>query len=874
MSDQYAALRSNVGLLGQMLGQTIAQALGDSALAKVESIRQLAKTSRGGDEQAREALISELQSLSDDELLLVVRAFNQFLNLANVAEQYHTVSRSGNQGFCELDPLKQTLLRLKQSHVQEHTIKEAIARLDINLVLTAHPTEVTRRTLINKHVQLSDCLNLLELGDLLPQEQQKLHARMRQLIAQAWHTDEIRQQRPTPLDEAKWGYAVIENSLWQAVPEYVRELDDTLTQELGVGLASDAKPVRFTSWMGGDRDGNPFVTSSVTQSVLDHGRWMALDLYIKDINLLISELSMFACDAALAKQAEGAHEPYRAVLKQLREKLTLTHEYLEAKITGQSPRGENIITDISQITDVLKACERSLEANNMAIIAQGQLRDTLIRCRCFGLQLSQLDIRQDSDRHAQVLGELTEYLGLGDYCQWDEQGKQEFLKAELASKRPLLPRNWQPSEQSQEVLDTFKVIAQNRAENFGIYIISMARQASDVLAVKLLLQEAGCQFNMPVAPLFETLDDLNRAPEVMQALYSDDVYRQHLGTHQYVMIGYSDSAKDAGMMAAGWAQYSAMESLVQLSEEQGVELVLFHGRGGTVGRGGAPAAQALRSQPPGSLKNGLRVTEQGEMIRFKFGLASVAKQSLHLYASAVLEGNLLPPPEPEPKWRDVMAKISDASCQHYRATVRENPEFVPYFRSATPEQELGKLPLGSRPSKRNPNGGVESLRAIPWIFAWSQNRLMLPAWLGAYQGLGAAISEYGEHTLQLMSQQWPFFRTRLEMLEMVFCKADSWLSAHYDQHLVAPQLQHFGERLRQELAQSVALIKELSPEHTLLGHQPWVRESIALRNPYTDPLNVLQVELLKRARTNSSQALDKALMVTMAGIAAGMRNTG
>ncbi|WP_105214281.1 MULTISPECIES: phosphoenolpyruvate carboxylase [unclassified Pseudoalteromonas] len=874
MSDQYSALRSNVSLLGQILGHTIEQALGAPALEKVEAIRQLAKSSRTGDEQAREQLLNELHRLSDDELLLVVRAFNQFLNLANVAEQYHTVSRHADTGFCQLDPLKQTLKRLKQSNIGSEQIAQALAKLDINLVLTAHPTEVTRRTLINKHVQLSDCLDKLELDKLLPTERTQLLARMRQLIAQAWHTDEIRHSRPTPLDEAKWGFAVIENSLWQAVPEYVRELDTLLQQELNMSLASSARPVRFTSWMGGDRDGNPYVTAEVTQSVLEHGRWMALDLYIRDLNQLINELSMHSASEELLALSGPSHEPYRQVLKALRSDLQQTHKYLEAKITGQPSRGENRITDIKQIINVLQMCYRSLCSNKMAVIADGLLQDTIVRCRCFGLQLSQLDIRQDSDKHAQVLAEISQYLELGDYCAWDEQTKLAFLAKELANPRPLLPRHWQPSEQTQEVLDTFRVIADNHADNFGIYIISMARQASDVLAVKLLLKEAGCAFNMPVAPLFETLDDLNRAPEVMRTLYDNEVYRAVMGEQQYVMIGYSDSAKDAGMMAAGWAQYSAMESLVTLSDDCDIELVLFHGRGGTVGRGGAPAAQALRSQPPGSLKNGLRVTEQGEMIRFKYGLASVAKQSLHLYVGAVLEGNLLPPPQPEPQWREVMAVISEKSCEHYRAIVRGNKDFVPYFRSATPEQELGKLPLGSRPAKRNPDGGVESLRAIPWIFAWSQNRLMLPAWLGAYQGLAAAIEEFGEQHLALMSQQWPFFRTRLEMLEMVFCKADSWLSAYYDQRLVASHLQPLGEQLRSELAQATALIKELSPEHTLLGHQPWIRESIALRNPYTDPLNVLQVELLKRVRAGGSVALDNALMITMAGIAAGMRNTG
>ena len=405
----------------------------------------------------------------------------------------------------------------------------------------------------------------------------------------------------------------------------------------------------------------------------------------------------------------------------------------------------------------------------------------------------------------------------------------------------------------------------------------MARTASDILAVQLLLKESGCGFELPVAPLFETLDDLNDGHNVITTLLNNEWYRGHIKNTQNVMIGYSDSAKDAGMMAAGWAQYEAMDKLVQLADERGIELILFHGRGGTVGRGGAPAAQALHSQPPGSLKGGLRVTEQGEMIRFKFGLPNVALQSLNIYAGAVLQSNLLPPPEPKLQWREVMALISDVSCQHYRNVVRHDENFVPYFRMATPELELSKLPLGSRPAKRNPNGGVESLRAIPWIFAWSQNRLMLPAWLGALSGLKAALEKYGIETLSEMSLQWPFFRARLEMLEMVFSKADSWLSEHYDNALVEEMYKPLGVALREELGEAMTLVQSLSPQKSLLADQPWIKESIGLRNPYTDPLNVLQVELLRRSRGDdkgNENDIDNALMITMTGIAAGMRNTG
>ncbi|AZN34543.1 phosphoenolpyruvate carboxylase [Pseudoalteromonas agarivorans] len=881
MSEQYAALRGNVNLLGQLLGQTIKDAQGQAILDKVEEIRALSKSSRSGNEDDRQALIEVLHALSDEELLPVARSFNHFLNLANVAEQFHTVSRFNDVGFCQLNPLTQTLKTLtakaKEGQLDSNHLAETLSKLHINLVLTAHPTEVTRRTIINKHVELSDCLASLERKDNLPQEREAILNRIAQLISQAWHTDDIRRSRPSPVDEAKWGYAVIENSLWHAVPRFLREFSDQVKEHLSLELPIDYSPIEFTSWMGGDRDGNPFVTAQVTQQVLDHGRWMALDLYSRDIDTLSAELSMSDASDELIELAGQDFEPYRAVLKKLKNQVSETVVHLGAKIKNKRSDSEDLITDINQIKHPVEVCYRSLLKCNMKVVANGLLLDLLHRINSFGLRLAKLDVRQDSDRHSDVFSELTRHLGLGDYNQWQEQDKQAFLLTELNSRRPLIPKNWQPSPEVQEVLDTFDVIAKQDEKTFGLYIISMARTASDILAVQLLLKESGCQFDLPVAPLFETLDDLNAGSDVITTLLDNVWYRGHIKNTQNVMIGYSDSAKDAGMMAAGWAQYEAMDKLVQLADERGIELVLFHGRGGTVGRGGAPAAQALHSQPPGSLKGGLRVTEQGEMIRFKFGLPDVALQSLNIYAGAVLQSNLLPPPEPKQEWREVMKLISEQSCDHYRNVVRHDENFVPYFRMATPELELSKLPLGSRPAKRNPNGGVESLRAIPWIFAWSQNRLMLPAWLGALTGLKAALDKYGIETLHEMSLQWPFFRARLEMLEMVFSKADSWLSEHYDNALVEDMYKPLGTSLRKELEEAISLVQSLSPQNSLLADQPWIKESIALRNPYTDPLNVLQVELLRRSRSSdkvSEGDIDNALMITMTGIAAGMRNTG
>ncbi|WP_202307932.1 phosphoenolpyruvate carboxylase [Dryocola clanedunensis] len=883
MNEQYSALRSNVSMLGKLLGDTIKDALGENILDRVETIRKLSKSSRAGNEANRQELLTTLQNLSNDELLPVARAFSQFLNLANTAEQFHSISANG-EAASNPEVIAKTIQKLKeQPDISEAAIREAVESLSLELVLTAHPTEITRRTLIHKLVEVNGCLKQLDHADIADYERKQIMRRLRQLVAQAWHTDEIRKHRPSPVDEAKWGFAVVENSLWEGVPNYLRELNEQLEEHLDYKLPVDFVPVRFTSWMGGDRDGNPNVTADITRHVLLLSRWKATDLFLRDIQVLISELSMVECTPELSELAgpDAAQEPYRCIMKGVRQQLLATQTWLEARLKGQRlPKPEGLLTQNEQLWDPLYACYQSLQACGMGIIANGQLLDTLRRVKSFGVPLVRIDVRQESTRHTEALGEMTRYLGIGDYESWSEADKQAFLIRELNSKRPLLPRQWEPSEETREVLETCKVVAEAPHGSIAAYVISMAKTPSDVLAVHLLLKEAGCTFALPVAPLFETLDDLNNADDVMTQLLNIDWYRGFIQGKQMVMIGYSDSAKDAGVMAASWAQYQAQDALIKTCEKAGIILTLFHGRGGSIGRGGAPAHAALLSQPPGSLKGGLRVTEQGEMIRFKYGLPEITISSLSLYTSAILEANLLPPPEPKKEWKSIMEDLSVTSCDMYRGYIRENKDFVPYFRSATPELELGKLPLGSRPAKRKPNGGVESLRAIPWIFAWTQNRLMLPAWLGAGAALQKVVEDGKQDELETMCRDWPFFSTRLGMLEMVFAKADLWLAEYYDQRLVKPELWTLGKQLRDQLEADIKVVLDIANDSHLMEDLPWIAESIMLRNIYTDPLNVLQAELLHRSRQLDEKGeepnaqVEQALMVTIAGVAAGMRNTG
>ncbi len=875
--DKYAALRSNVGILGSLLGKAMQSHLGADFLGKIETIRLLSKGARAGSREDGEKLVALLNSLSDSEMLPVAKAFNLFLALANTAEQQHGVSRQGSSDVHRPQPVENLLARLADKGLTGAEVIKAISELNIEVVLTAHPTEVSRRTMIHKFVEGANALKELENPTIDQRNRRRIENRLEQLVTQAWHTDDIRTQRPTPVDEAKWGFAVAEASLWQAVPDFLRDLTDAVRERFGAGTSAILKcPISFASWMGGDRDGNPFVTAKVTRRVLLLARWQAADLYLRDLSSLLHELSMTDCNAALRAAAGDSHEPYRAVLRELRVALTASRDAIEAQLRGHSDDGSAVLGDDQQLIQPLQLCYDSLHACGMGAIADGPLLDTLRRAHCFGLNLLRLDIRQDSGRHASAIAELTRYLGLGDYASWDEKEKQAFLLRELAGKRPLLPRDWQPSADTQEVFDTCSVIAEQDGRALGTYVISMAGAPSDVLAVALLLKESGVRFPMRIAPLFETLADLDNAKGCMTELLAIDWYRGYIQGCQEVMIGYSDSAKDAGNMAAAWAQYRAQEELAELARNAGIRLVLFHGRGGTIGRGGGPVYKAILSQPPGSIDGGMRVTEQGEMIRFKFGLPETAVRTLSLYAAAVLEAKLIPPPAPKDDWRALMDQLAADSCTAYRAVVRGEPDFVPYFRAATPEVELGKLPLGSRPAKRRVDGGIESLRAIPWIFAWAQNRLVLPAWLGAGQALQQALDQGKGAVLEEMFRSWPFFRSRLNMLEMVYQKADVSVSRYYEQVLVPQPLRHLGDRLRSQLQADIQTVLALTHDANLMEREPWSLESIKLRNPYMDPLHMLQAELLKRSRTSDvmPKAVEQALMVTIAGIANGMRNTG
>lgn len=900
--DNQAPLRDDIRTMGRLLGETISEQAGRQVYDLVEKIRLLSKDAANGNHQAISELQVLLSGLDDAHLVPIARAFGHLLNLMNIAEQQHRVrrlrqSRKTSASEVYRKSLDHLLEHLLEQGVSKSSIIECFEACRIELVLTAHPTEVTRRTISQKHDHIALLLASRDRSDMTEYGAARFEEQLRREIAAVWATDEIRHHKPTPIDEAKWGFTTVEQTLWQSVPDYLRYVDFKLRKHLGEGLDLQSSPIRFASWMGGDRDGNPNVTAQTTNEVCWLSRWQAAELLHRDINALRNELSMSECSDALKEQVGDHAEPYRVLLRTVRDRLARTREYLSAKLAGHQTDEDGIYVDVDDLKDTLMLCHHSLVEQGMQRIADGRLTDIIRRVNCFGLNLLPLDLRQESSRHAEVLDAVTRYVGLGSYLSWNEKQRVDFLVNELEGRRPLIPFEFfeqnldsgylgdlereadYPIENVYEVLATFKTICLHPRSSFANYIISMAHGASDCLAVMLLQREAGVAEPLPVMPLFETLDDLNSSGEVIEQLFQIEGYLKRTGAEQGVMIGYSDSAKDAGFLAASWAQYRAQEKLVDICQRYGVKLNLFHGRGGSMSRGGGSAHDALLSQPPGAVSGQVRITEQGEMIRFKFGLSGIALRTLELYTCATLEATLTPPPAPSDQWRKEMDALTANALNSYRSTINDTA-FLDYFHRATPEKELQRLSLGSRPAKRSTQGGIESLRAIPWVFAWTQTRLLVPAWLGTEQALEVSIKNGQLGVIRDMNINWPYFSSIIDMLEMVLAKSFPLVSEYYEHRLMPEGKSDTGDLLRARLEKAISSMLALRGADQLLQQSSVIQRSIAVRNPYVMPLHYLQAEIMYRLRNSETTGAEKegiyeqALKISISSIAAGMRNTG
>ena len=646
-------LSKNISLLGNILGKVVKEQEGIKLYNKIEQIRFLSKASRGAKNKKKiklnetkkfRQLISSINKLSSKESLIIARSFSKFLNFSNLAESLdnvHKIDERKNQKKQESDSfiiLEDAIEKLlKKKSISKEEFYKCAKNLKVDLVLTAHPTEVKRRTLIQKYAEVNNLLEkfnksrIFKIKNII-KEKNILERNLHEEITSIWKTDELKRSKPTPVEETKWGLAVIEDSLWNTVPKIISRYDKAILDYTGKKLPIDYSPFIFGSWMGGDRDGNPNVTAKITQEVVFLSRWEAANLYEKEFTKIIQKLSMHECSNIIKKKSGKSQEPYRAYLRPIRDKLKTTQKEIELFLNEKKPiNNALIVQSINEIIKPLTTVYKSLCEVKCEAIANGSILDLLRRARAFGLNLVKLDIRQEASRHKKLITSICKHIGLGDFNNWPEDKKNNFLSNEFNSKRPLISKAMKFDKEDSETWATFKMISKLPKECMGAYVISMASRVSDILTVLVLQKKSGIKSCLRIVPLFETLLDLQNANKVIKQLYNIPWYLKYFKKNQEVMIGYSDSSKDAGKLAASWAQYCAQEELQNISNEYNVNLILFHGRGGSVGRGGGPIYEALLSQPPGTVNGHTRVTEQGEVIQQKYATESLAEYNLGTY---------------------------------------------------------------------------------------------------------------------------------------------------------------------------------------------------------------------------------------------------
>ena len=849
MNEPFEALKREVDLLGRLLGEAIKAVSGERFYALVEEVRQMAKARRRGEEVA-EALVRRIQGLSPEEAEALVRAFTQYFHLVNLAEERHRVrvNRLWAQSETLEAPRPESFLALVKALKERGlSYEEAVAHLSsltLYLTFTAHPTETRRRTL-RHHLEALQAE--LEAGDL-----ERVFARVILLYA----TEEIRKMRPTVEDEIKGGLYYLPTTLWQAVPKAVRALEEAVERVYGK-RPSLPSFVRFRSWIGGDRDGNPHVTPEVTRFAGEYARKVARENLLQELDRLIRDLSLseerFPAPREVRQGGEGVErflgEPYRRFFLRLAQGLseTTTRELLR------------------QVEGARRGLWR------LPTVVRAHLDPLRVRLLAFGLELAPLDLREESGRLLEAVAELFRAGGIHpNLLSLSPEAQEELFTQELHSPRPLAPVGYQPEGEALKVA----LGALKAWRDRGAHVVSMTHYPRDLLAVFLLAREVGLYrvgegVPFDVVPLFETLEDLRRAPEMVGKLLENPVFQAHVRSRGglEVMIGYSDSNKDAGFLAANLALYEAQEAIARVGREKGVPISFFHGRGTSTARGGGPAGRAIAGLPPGSVGKRIRLTEQGEALADRYSHPELALRHLeqllfHFALAALGEGQ-----EPLPEWREALKKAAEESVLRYRALL-EAEGFFEFFEAFTPIRELSELPIASRPVYRHGRvRDIKDLRAIPWVMAWTQVRVILPGWYGL-----SALEVLPLSLLQEMYRAWPFFATTLESAAMALAKADLGVARLY-LRLVPEGLHPFFFRIEEEYQKTVALLEAIF-QAPLLHNQRTLARQIELRNPYVDPINFVQVELLKRYRTTQDGALRRALMLSLLGVAAGLRNAG
>ena len=879
-------LREDIRYLGNILGEVIKEQEGIKFFNLVEKVRKLSKANKINlkNKNSFKKLVKTVRNSNPIDTLRLTRAFTHLINFINLAESIDT-SRNLDEYETKRKNLKYNIFieeifekLFKNKKISNNKIYNLAKNLDIGIVLTAHPTEVKRRTLIQKYHKIIEILEQRDLYNSYPSKLTQLNKQLHDEFTIIWNTDDLKRTKPSPFDEARWGLAIIEDSLWETIPKVYRRLNSIFLKNMNRGLPKNFNPIQFGSWMGGDRDGNPNVTAKVTKEVILLSRWEAAKLYEKSLTKIIRSYSMKKCSKKISSKVGKTFEPYRVFLRPLRDKLRLTHRSIEQYFINKTPLDKNILlSSTEEILKPLRVVRESLEQNHNENVASGELLDLMRRAKCFGINLARLDIRQESSRHRQLIAELIKKKFNKNYYNFTEEEKINFLKSKLTSTKSFINKFKFSDKENNEVWSTFKVLADEPSECLGAYVISMTTSVSDILSVSFLQKEAKINNKLRVVPLFETLDDLINAKSIMESLFSKKWYRKLINNKQEVMIGYSDSSKDAGKICASWHQYKAQEEIVRLGKKFDVNVTFFHGRGGSPGRGGGPIQATLRSQPPGSVNGKIRITDQGEVIQQKYGYEPIAEYNLCSYIGAVTEATLNPPPTPKQNWRSLIEKMSDISKSSYRKNINQSSEFIKYFKTVTPSAALGKLSIGSRPSKRKNVDNIKSLRAIPWVFAWTQIRLMLPAWLGSAEALRYAYIKKFRRTLIDMEKNWPFFNSMLDILDMVITKADPDISKIYEKYLADDALKKIGKKLRFQFEVIKKLNKKITTKEVILTRKQF-RTLITVRAIYSEVLNIIQPIVIYKLKKNKIMSdkkyLNDALLTSIAGISAAMKNTG
>ena len=882
------SLREDVRYLGNILGKVIKNQEGNNFFKLVEKIRLLSKANISNKNQKYpfKKIISEVQKLNPEKIFKLTRAFTHFMNFINLAEsldasrtldEFENTKKNKKIKNIFIEEIFESLFKNKK--ISSNKIYNFAKNLNIGIVLTAHPTEVKRRTLIQKHNKLIEILEQRDLLKNYPSKLKILDKKLYDEITIIWNTDDLKRFKPTPTEEARWGLAIIEDSLWETIPKVYRRLNGIFVKNMGKSLPKNFNPIEFGSWMGGDRDGNPNVTAAVTKEVILLSRWEAAKLYEKELTKLIRSLSIEKCSKKILKKTGKTFEPYRVFLRPLRNKMRTTHRLIEQHLVGKKPlEQQKLLSTKEEILKPLRVVRESLEQNQNENIASGDLLDLMRRAKCFGVNLAKLDIRQESSRHSQLIAEIVKNKYKSNYFSWSEDKKINFLSSNLKVKNNIINNFKFKNKENKEVWSTFNIIADEPKECLGAYVISMTSSASDILSVSFLQKEAKIKNKLRVVPLFETLDDLKNAKFIMKKLFSLKWYAKLINYNQEIMIGYSDSSKDAGKLSASWHQYKTQDDIIKIAKKYKINVSFFHGRGGSAGRGGGPIQATLRSQPPGTVNGKIRITDQGEVIQQKYGYEPLAKYNLCSYIGAVTMATLNPPPEPKNSWKNLIEIMTEISTRSYRKNINENSNFIKYFKTVTPHIALGKLSIGSRPSKRKNVDNIKSLRAIPWVFAWTQIRLMLPAWLGTGEALKFSSTKKYKSILTDMEKNWPFFNSTMDILDMVISKVDPEISKVYEDSLADKNLKKLGDKLRNEFEEIKMLNKLITPKE-IINHRKQFRTSVIVRNIYSEVLNILQAVVMKKISKRKiskekKKYLEDAMMTSIAGISAAMKNTG